>query len=165
MFLTGNSFWRIDLLITWNYLGATLNNMVTSSLASFQQTSLVLTITLTWRTVMLFLVFCTSAYWLKVNNHFYEQLNQKNRWIILIFIESGEPFVISGSGRPLRQFIYSRDLARLMIWAVREYDEVDPIILSVGEEDEVSIKQVADAVVNAMKFEGEVKVVKRKAGP
>lgn len=114
---------------------------------------------------MLFLVFCTSAYWLKVNNHFYEQLNQKNRWIILIFIESGEPFVISGSGRPLRQFIYSRDLARLMIWAVREYDEVDPIILSVGEEDEVSIKQVADAVVNAMKFEGEVKVVKRKAGP
>ncbi len=58
----------------------------------------------------------------------------------------------------MRQFIYSRDLARLMIWAIREYQEINPIILSVGEEDEVSIKQVADAIVKAMKFEGEVKV-------
>lgn len=45
-----------------------------------------------------------------------------------------------------------------MIWAIREYQEINPIILSVGEEDEVSIKQVADAIVKAMKFEGEVKV-------
>ncbi len=58
----------------------------------------------------------------------------------------------------MRQFIYSRDLARLMIWVLREYQEINPIILSVGEEDEVSIKQVADGIVKAMKFEGEVKV-------
>ncbi len=31
---------------------------------------------------------------------------------------------------PLRQFIYSLDLAKLFLWVVREYDEVDPIILS-----------------------------------
>lgn len=58
----------------------------------------------------------------------------------------------------MRQFIYSRDLARLMVWAMREYHEIDPIILSVGEEDEVSIKQVAQAIVKAMKFEGPVQV-------
>lgn len=35
-----------------------------------------------------------------------------------------------GTGKPLRQFIYSLDLARLFIWVLREYKEVDPIILS-----------------------------------
>lgn len=69
--------------------------------------------------------------------------------------------MISGSGRPLRQFIYSRDLARLMVWAMRDYHEIDPIILSVGEEDEVSIKQVAESIVKAMKFEGIVQVIQK----
>ena len=44
--------------------------------------------------------------------------------------ENGTPFVISGTGKPLRQFIYSRDLAKLFIWVLRDYDEIDPIILS-----------------------------------
>ena len=39
-------------------------------------------------------------------------------------------FVIWGTGSPRRQFIYSRDLARLMIWVLREYTEIAPIILS-----------------------------------
>ena len=47
----------------------------------------------------------------------------------------------------------STDLARLMIWVLREYKEVDPIILSVNEQDEVSIREAAMAVVNAMGFE------------
>ncbi|KAI0057290.1 epimerase-domain-containing protein [Artomyces pyxidatus] len=65
------------------------------------------------------------------------------------------PFAVSGSGKPLRQFIYSYDLAKLLIWQLREYDDVEPVILSVGEDEELSIKQVADAVVNAIGFEGE----------
>lgn len=65
-------------------------------------------------------------------------------------------FVIWGTGSPRRQFIYSRDLARLMIWVLREYNEVSPIILSVGEEDEVSIKEAAEAVLKAMDFKGKV---------
>jgi GDP-L-fucose synthase len=82
--------------------------------------------------------------------------------------ESGKPLVVAGSGRPLRQFIYSRDLARLLVWAVREWqcgksneggaDEralnsgaVDGpvLILSVDEKDEVSIAQVAEAIAEA----------------
>ena len=39
---------------------------------------------------------------------------------------------------------------------MREYDEVSPIILSVGEEDEVSIKTAAEAVIEGMDFKGEV---------
>nr|XP_057929593.1 GDP-L-fucose synthase [Doryrhamphus excisus]XP_057929594.1 GDP-L-fucose synthase [Doryrhamphus excisus] len=70
--------------------------------------------------------------------------------------EEGKPLVVWGSGTPRRQFIYSLDLARLFLWVLREYPEVDPIILSVGEEDEVSIKEAADAVVHALDFKGEV---------
>nr|CAG8552142.1 7443_t:CDS:2 [Entrophospora candida] len=68
------------------------------------------------------------------------------------------PFIVSGTGKPLRQFIYSRDLARLIIWVLREYTEIDPIILSVGEKDEISIKDVADSIVKAVGFEGEYSV-------
>jgi len=66
---------------------------------------------------------------------------------------------VGGSGKPLRQFIFSYDLAKLFIWQLREYDDVEPVILSVGENEEVTIKQLADAVVKNMKFEGEYKVI------
>ena len=41
-----------------------------------------------------------------------------------------DSFVVMGTGKPLRQFIYSLDLAKLFIWVLREYNEIDPIILS-----------------------------------
>lgn len=44
--------------------------------------------------------------------------------------EENMKFSVFGTGKPLRQFIYSLDLARLIVWTVRNYDSVDPIILS-----------------------------------
>ena len=69
-------------------------------------------------------------------------------------VENGTSFVVSGTGKPLRQFIYSRDLGRLMVWTLRSYQGIDPIILSVGEEDEVTIKQVAESIVKHVGFTG-----------
>ncbi|EJU01426.1 epimerase-domain-containing protein [Dacryopinax primogenitus] len=69
--------------------------------------------------------------------------------------KNGTPFIVSGTGKPLRQFIYSLDLAKLFIWMLREYDSVEPLILSVGEDEEISIKEVADAIVREMGFTGE----------
>ena len=66
--------------------------------------------------------------------------------------KEGKDFEIWGSGKPLRQFIYSIDLAKLMIWTLRSYEEADPIILSVGEEDEISISDGAYAVAKARDF-------------
>ncbi|GAA5822329.1 hypothetical protein JCM5353_001574 [Sporobolomyces roseus] len=74
----------------------------------------------------------------------------------LLAKKNGTPFSVSGSGTPLRQFIYSRDLAKLFIWQLKEYPEIDPIILSVGEKDEITIKQVAEAIVKSVGFQGEV---------
>lgn len=39
-------------------------------------------------------------------------------------------FRVFGTGKPLRQFIYSIDLAKLFLWVLRNYDEVQPVILS-----------------------------------
>lgn len=61
-------------------------------------------------------------------------------------------FTICGTGKPLRQFIYSRDIAKLFLWIMREYNEVEPIILSVDENDEMSIQKAAEAVMEAMNF-------------
>jgi len=70
--------------------------------------------------------------------------------------KNGTQFTVWGSGKPLRQFIYNVDLGELMVWALRNYNEVSPLILSVGEEEEVSIKQAAEAVVKGMKFTGQI---------
>ncbi|NXE99342.1 FCL synthase, partial [Menura novaehollandiae] len=70
--------------------------------------------------------------------------------------QSGSALTVWGTGKPRRQFIYSLDLARLFLWVLREYDEVEPIILSVGEEDEVSIREAAEAIAEAMEFRGEL---------
>jgi len=65
-------------------------------------------------------------------------------------------FTIWGSGTPLRQFIYSEDLGALMVWVMRQYDSCDPIILSVPESAEVSIKDAAMAVVDGMGYKGKI---------
>ncbi|KAI9351334.1 hypothetical protein BDR26DRAFT_907406 [Obelidium mucronatum] len=60
------------------------------------------------------------------------------------FSQNQTPFVIGGTGAPLRQFIYSLDLAKLFIW----------VLLS--ESDEVTIKHVAECIAKAMDFRGEI---------
>jgi len=64
--------------------------------------------------------------------------------------QKGEKLAIWGTGKPRRQFIYSLDLARLFLLVLREYDDCEPIILSVDEQDEVSISDAADMVVRHM---------------
>lgn len=77
--------------------------------------------------------------------------------------KNGTPFEIWGTGAPLRQFIYSIDLAKLTVWVLREYQEIDPIILATDEQDEVSIKDVAMMILDAFDFKGEVKFLTDKA--
>lgn len=43
-------------------------------------------------------------------------------------------FSVYGTGKPLRQFIYSHDLAKLAIWVLRNYEIISPIILSGNEQ-------------------------------
>lgn len=66
--------------------------------------------------------------------------------------------VVPGSGRALRQFLYSRDLARILIWALRNYDEVEPFIISVDPNQEMSIKDAVTMVSESSGFEGVIQL-------
>ncbi|CAL4153771.1 unnamed protein product [Meganyctiphanes norvegica] len=70
--------------------------------------------------------------------------------------KENKPFVISGTGTPRRQFIFSEDLARLIVWTLRDYPEIDPILLSVSEDEEISIKELAELIAEAYDFKGEI---------
>jgi len=49
----------------------------------------------------------------------------------------------------MRQFIYSFDLAKLILWVTFNYNETEPIILSVDEKDEISIQKAAYLISQA----------------
>lgn len=66
----------------------------------------------------------------------------------------GTDFTVWGSGKPLREFIYSKDIARLAEWAVRNYNETEPIIF--GTSEEVSIKDMVDLLIQEFNFKGKV---------
>lgn len=62
--------------------------------------------------------------------------------------------VIWGTGNPLREFIFSKDIAKLTEWALDNYTEDEPIIFSTS--DAVPIKDVVDLIVEYMNFKGNV---------
>lgn len=67
--------------------------------------------------------------------------------------KESKPFVVAGSGKPLRQFIYSEDLGKLIMWVLESYLEKSPIILSVGEEQEVSIGYIATLIAKKFNYQ------------
>ena len=68
--------------------------------------------------------------------------------------QNNTDFVIWGSGKPLREFIFSKDVAKLAEWALDNYDESEPIIFSTS--NEISIKDLVDLLVKEFEFKGKV---------
>ena len=68
--------------------------------------------------------------------------------------QAGKALEIWGTGTPLRQNIYSRDLGKLLVWALREYDSTETVICSTDLPDEKSINEWAAMVTKSMNYEG-----------
>jgi len=68
--------------------------------------------------------------------------------------QNNTDFIVWGSGKPLREFIYSKDVAKLSEWAVYNYDESEPIIFSPS--NEISIMDLVDLLVKEFNFKGKV---------
>ena len=66
--------------------------------------------------------------------------------------KSNQPFQIKGSGKALRQFIYSEDLAKLIMIVLETYEKKDSIILSVDEKDEITIKEAAEEIADCLNY-------------
>ena len=66
---------------------------------------------------------------------------------------NNEKFIIGGDGSPLREFLYSKDLAKI-ISNLLDKDLPDSLIVS-GDE-EYSIKECVQKIVKIMNFNGEI---------
>ena len=62
--------------------------------------------------------------------------------------------VYASNMKPLREFIYSKDIAKISQWVLENYEGTDPLIIS-GDE-EVSIKDLVDLLVQEFNFKGNV---------
>jgi GDP-L-fucose synthase len=63
-------------------------------------------------------------------------------------------FIVWGSGKPLREFIYSKDVAKLSQWALDNYNEVEPIIFT--NSSEINIMDLVDLLISEFNFKGKV---------
>ena len=63
-------------------------------------------------------------------------------------------FIVWGSGNSLREFVYSKDIARLAEWAIDNYNEEEPILFSSSEE--ITIKDLVHLIVKEFDFKGKV---------
>lgn len=63
-------------------------------------------------------------------------------------------FKVWGSGTPLREFIFSEDVAKLTRLLYDNYDDADPVILSTSEE--ISIGSVVEMIADIMEYDGEI---------
>ena len=68
--------------------------------------------------------------------------------------ENKTDLIVWGSGNPLREFIYNKDIAKLTEWVLNNYNDSEPIIL--GNSIEITIKDVVDLIVKEMNFKGAV---------
>jgi GDP-L-fucose synthase len=70
--------------------------------------------------------------------------------------EDNEDFIIRGTGNPLRQFIFSEDLAKLIMIIMENHND-DNLILSPPESDELSIKDLATIIAKEFNYEERIK--------
>ena len=69
---------------------------------------------------------------------------------------NNKPFVECwGDGSPLREFTYSEDIVKILMFLLENYDDPEPI--NIGNTEEYSIKQVAEMICSILEYGGEVR--------
>jgi len=77
-------------------------------------------------------------------------------------IDNNTDVVINGTGKPLRQFIYSIDLARIIKYLALNYSDTKPIICC--SDTEVSIDALATQIGEVTGFKNQIKFDNRQDG-
>lgn len=95
-------------------------------------------------------IFGPHDFWNLQDGHVVPSLIHK----IFLAKQSGQPLTVWGTGKPLREFVYSGDIAKLALWAIHNYENTKPLILSSGLE--VSINDLVTSISKLMGFSGEV---------
>lgn len=74
--------------------------------------------------------------------------------------KNNTPVEIWGTGKPLREFIYSEDVANLTSRLLENYSGFNPVILSTSKE--VSIAELAEIIKNSINYKGKIIYQKEK---
>jgi GDP-L-fucose synthase len=61
--------------------------------------------------------------------------------------KSGTAMTVMGTGAPMRQMMYARDLARMLVWALDNFDDDVPLIVA---GDEVAVRDLAEMACDAV---------------
>jgi len=61
---------------------------------------------------------------------------------------NNEKIIIWGDGTPLREYTYSQDLARIYMWVLEHYDDIQ--ILNIGSTEENSVRDIAFMIAEIM---------------
>jgi len=59
-----------------------------------------------------------------------------------------------GDGTPMREFTYAKDLAKIIVFAMNNYDGKDPI--NVGNTNEISIKNLVEIIAEIFNYQGKI---------
>ncbi len=59
-----------------------------------------------------------------------------------------------GDGSPLREFTYSKDIAKILLFLLENYNNPEPI--NIGNTREYSIKEVVEIICKQMEYDGEI---------
>jgi GDP-L-fucose synthase len=68
---------------------------------------------------------------------------------------NGEHVVLWGDGTPLREFTYSKDIARALLLLLEGYN--DPMPINIGNTQEISIRELASSIATQIGYQGEIK--------
>lgn len=60
--------------------------------------------------------------------------------------------VIWGTGKPLREFTFARDAAKIILWLAKNYDGDQPV--NIGNPEQISIEKLALTISSEMKYKG-----------
>lgn len=63
--------------------------------------------------------------------------------------------IVWGTGKPLREFTFARDAAKIIWWLSNHYNDADPI--NIGNNEEVSIGDLASLIGKIIGFKGQIK--------
>lgn len=69
-------------------------------------------------------------------------------------INNGKDVTLWGDGTPLREFTYSKDLAKILLFLLDSYNNEEPI--NVGNTNEYCIREIANLVANKIGFNGNI---------
>jgi GDP-L-fucose synthase len=70
-------------------------------------------------------------------------------------LKKEESVVVWGSGRPLREFTFARDAAKIILWLAENYNDESPV--NIGNPEQVSISDLTQIISEEIEYDGNIK--------